>query len=695
MKHIYTFRLSILNIVAIVFSGLNYSHIYYYTDTLFCGKIVKVMLYLRILRSKPIRAEFNVGSIRDEEGGCVEYSVENEITKVCSMVRENEFANSVLIRNIGCHLPIEKIFVYLDKHVFRDIREVVVFINYAIWNTRDNLCGNPENIVIFLERDLWSKYLVLFFSEKGLRVIETLSVFNSFYRNILSKLYNLVISPRLYLKLLVTTRGFILKYRNRERIAKVKASSICNGYPVVSAIYTGRKITLDTKERSDFFWLIKSEIPHNRVLIIVDYIHKDNLLSLFDLVKLNPVQTRAPLLSNKDRPRKDEPPVWKPSPLYKKELKSNIGLLVRSCISRGIRFNTMFMHCLMDMTYFMIQYSYWYDFFVSNNIKVNLNKNSFLTEYVPFNAALEKSGGVSIHYQESCLGHTNGIHSIASDIAISFSPHFQFVWAENNSSLDYSVSCGYITDHSFKEVKENADNLRNQLLRGDVDFILCFLDENSSDGRLVTRSNKRNVYIYKYFLQKVLSDKTLGIIFKPKAYDTLFHRLLPISDLIKEARDTQRCIFVDDGEDLISDRFPSETAQAADLCIGLLTGGTTVLEAYLSNTPSVFLDLECLYSSDVYKWGRGKVVFDDIDNLYRAIQKYRQNPDSIPGFGNLDSWVKERDPFRDGKASLRMGQYINWVYRKLADGDTRNEAIEYANRNFAKSWGKNNIVKFR
>ena len=695
MKHIYVFRLSAFSLLAIVFSGLNYSHIYYYTDTLFCRKIVKTMLYLRVLRSEPIRAEFNVGSIRDEEGGGILYSVVKDILKVRNVIRENEFANSVLIRNLGCYLPIEKIFVYLQRHVYRDIREVVIFINYARWNTRDNLCGNPENIVIFLERDLWSKYLVLFFSEKGLRVIETLSVVNSFYRNILSKLYNLVISPRLYLKLLVTIRGFIPGRGNRERIVKVKAGSICNGYPVVSAIYTGRKITLDTKERSDFFWLIKSEIPHNRVLIIVDYIHKDNLLSLFDLVKLNPVQTRAPFLSHKDHSRKNEPPVWKPSPLYKRELKKCLFLLFKSSVSKGIKFNTIFMRCLMDMTYFMMQYSYWYDFFVSNNIKVNLNKNSFLANYVPFNAALEKSGGVSIHYQESCFDYTSGLHSVASDIVISFSPHFQFVWAENNSSLNYSVSCGYLTDHSFKEVKKNADNLRNQLLRKGVNYILCFFDENSSDGRMATRPNKRNMDTYKYFLQKVLSDKTLGIIFKPKAYDTLFHRLLPISDLIKEARDTQRCIFVDDGEDLISDRYPSETAQAADLCIGFLTGGTTILEAYLSNTPSVFLDLECMYSSDVYKWGRGKVVFDDKEDLYRAIQKYRQNPDSIPGFGNLDSWAKERDPFRDGKASLRMGQYINWVYERLADGDTRNEAIEYANRNFAKSWGWDNIVKFK
>ncbi len=66
MKHIYVFRLSIFSIIAIAFSGLNYSHIYYYTDTSFCRKIVKVMLYLRNLRSEPMRAEFNVGSIRDE-----------------------------------------------------------------------------------------------------------------------------------------------------------------------------------------------------------------------------------------------------------------------------------------------------------------------------------------------------------------------------------------------------------------------------------------------------------------------------------------------------------------------------------------------------------------------------------------------------------------------------------------------------
>jgi hypothetical protein len=108
----------------------------------------------------------------------------------------------------------------------------------------------------------------------------------------------------------------------------------------------------------------------------------------------------------------------------------------------------------------------------------------------------------------------------------------------------------------------------------------------------------------------------------------------------------------------------------------------------------VFLDLEKLYSNPVYKLGYGEIVFDDIDNLSCAIKQFRDNPESIPGFGDLSAWVKDRDPFKDGNASLRIGQYINWLFVKIREGKKREEAIEFANQKYAELWGRENIVDF-
>ena len=51
------------------------------------------------------------------------------------------------------------------------------------------------------------------------------------------------------------------------------------------------------------------------------------------------------------------------------------------------------------------------------------------------------------------------------------------------------------------------------------------------------------------------------------------------------------------------------------MCWALLSG-TVALESYLSGTPVVFLDLEKLYSNPIYQWGKGKVVFDNLDALF-------------------------------------------------------------------------------
>lgn len=193
----------------------------------------------------------------------------------------------------------------------------------------------------------------------------------------------------------------------------------------------------------------------------------------------------------------------------------------------------------------------------------------------------------------------------------------------------------------FKEVKDSSVKLREKILRNGVKFIICFFDENSSDNRLCPISNKQTTEIYRYLIEKLLEDETLGLIFKPKFPKTIYKRISSISNLIQKAKDTGRCVFIDRGE-WVSEQFPAEVAQPADLCIGYLLSGTTVLESFLSGTPSVFIDLEGLYSNQIYKWGKGKVVFDDLNELFSVIDDYRRNPQKKQGFGDLSLWVKER-----------------------------------------------------
>ena len=346
------------------------------------------------------------------------------------------------------------------------------------------------------------------------------------------------------------------------------------------------------------------------------------------------------------------------------------------------------------MLYFIRQYSYWLDFFSSNNVKVNINPSDFSKVNIPMHIALEKSGGITISYQFSNLNFTSIGLSSAADVLFSFGPAYRWIWGKNRSELKSLVYCGYLTDYSFKEVRDDSVKLRKQLKDKGAKFILCYFDENSSDDRMSPISNERSAEIYRYFIEKVLKDETLGLIIKPGYPKTLYQRISSIKDLIDKAKATGRCVFMEKGS-YVTEQYPTEAAQAADLCVGLLFSGAAAMESYLSGTPTVFLDLEHIYSNPVYEWGKGKVVFDNLDDLFSAVKQYRENPESVPGFGDLSSWVKGKDTFKDGNASLRIGQYINWLLEMFNQGKTREEAIEYANEKYAEIWGKENVVGSR
>jgi hypothetical protein len=255
------------------------------------------------------------------------------------------------------------------------------------------------------------------------------------------------------------------------------------------------------------------------------------------------------------------------------------------------------------------------------------------------------------------------------------------------------IYCGYITDYAFREVKEDSLKLRRQLLDKGVKFIICYFDETPAPDRMHVISNKMVTETYEYIIDTMLEDETLGLVLKPSRPESLYNEIPSIKSMIEKAKASGRCICIDSGS-YHTDHYPTEAAQIADLSVCHLYGGTTALESHLSGVRAVFLDLEKLYSNPVYKLGYGEIVFDDIDNLSCAIKQFRDNPESIPGFGDLSAWVKDRDPFKDGNASLRIGQYINWLFVKIREGKKREEAIEFANQKYAELWGRENIVDF-
>ena len=135
--------------------------------------------------------------------------------------------------------------------------------------------------------------------------------------------------------------------------------------------------------------------------------------------------------------------------------------------------------------------------------------------------ALESLGGVSVSYQISHNPIPQVLLGSAADIFFAFGPYYlPFVQANQNNN-NTVISCGYVTDYSFDAVKESSNALRAQMEKCGAKYIATYLDENSSDDRMSLVSTSKNEAIYRTFFDRVISDKTFGLVCSPKRPNTL------------------------------------------------------------------------------------------------------------------------------------------------------------------------------
>lgn len=688
MNIVYVECLSFYSLMAIIWSRINYSHIFYFNTSSGAEIFLNFFVRIGLLKVKPQPADFCYADIKDEKGESQFIRITEDIKDLCLEISDKEFANNSFLRWFSQHFDDKKILLFFEKALMERINDTVVFINGAKWHSENKVNSGSKSVVFFLERNIWSSYLTHYALKLNMKSIEYLTIGDSFYFNNFFKGRTFALQKiKSRINALITKKS----KKNTNNKDNQLSQTIDKTIPLVAACYTGRMVTFDLKKRSDFFWLLKSGVLREQILVYFNRADIPATQQMIDTIKDNGLRVLA---LTKKATNSHNVPIWSTKKKYKELKIFFIKYIFKSYLFAALKFKFIPLFYLVNICFFAVKYAYWYDFFNSNNIKIYINPVDIFMSNIPALAALEENHGVSISYQWSNLSFSSVLLSSCADVLFPFGPTYKWVWEENRSRIGNLVYCGYITDYSFKEVKKDAITLREQLKIKGVQFVICYFDENSSDDRMSGITNERSAEIYKYFIKKMLEDKTLGLIFKPGYPKTLYKRISSISDLIEKAKASGRCIFMDKGS-YVTEQYPTEAAQVADLCVGLLLSGTVALESYLSGTPTVFLDLEKLYSNPVYQWGRGKVVFDSLDSLFSAIRRYRENPASVPGFGDLSNWVKDRDPFKDGNASLRIGQYINWLFEKFKEGGTREDAIKYANQRYAEAWGKENVVRIR
>lgn len=344
---------------------------------------------------------------------------------------------------------------------------------------------------------------------------------------------------------------------------------------------------------------------------------------------------------------------------------------------------------------FRSQKNYWKRLFERQNVKVFATWFKYNGEHCAIGEALRELDGALAVYQRSYEGNPTVQTALFADIYFGFSRTGAAVEAAGGSSIDCYVTTGYLGDHRFPLVREAALQVRTMLQQNGARRIAAYFDEGSfPDARWGVDARRLQEH-YAFLLGKLLSEKDLGLIFKPKSPATLEKRLGPVGELLRRAVETGRCHLYQEGV-LQGATPPAQAALSADLAIhGSLASGTAAVEAALAGAPTVFLDDDGWKMSPLNRLGAGRVVFDDWDTLWHTWKENRTSPGAVPGFADWSPILDDIDPFRDGRAAERMGTFLKWMIEGFSAGQSREAALAQAADRYRQAWGEDKIATVR
>ena len=415
---------------------------------------------------------------------------------------------------------------------------------------------------------------------------------------------------------------------------------------------------------TDFFWLTESDFPVHRVIYIPlnafeEQILNDNKILSSKSVKYFPLP----------KPIKNKLPINANDNYKKKEFQK----VIRT---------------------FLAKQTYWYSFFRSSNIKIHLTWYKYDSNHMIIADAIREVGGIAAVWQMAFDGFTNYECRTNTDIVFGFSTFGASLEKKIKSQIPYYVITGLLNDYAAPLLKEESFGIRRKLEEAGARKIVLVMDENSINDLRWHTGNTLQQENYSYLLEKVLEVPWLGAVFKPKVASTLRKRLGPVAELLAAAEKTGRCFVFEESGRHNTSAPPLLLGLISDVCIhGHFSAGTAALECALQNLPTLLIDREGTKMSKFNELPEGKVVFDNRPETIDAVMEHLQSESGIPGFGIWgNSFLREMDPFRDGKAAFRMGTYLKWLIDGFDQGIDRETVMANAAEQYVGEWGADKVV---
>jgi len=605
---------------------------------------------------------YELGEMKTETGEVLRYEVEAAASDLALRIEEllREYP---LYRQIVERTGSSKVSLYFQKAIKSEIYPVVRDIRVLYWKRRnsleasqneDVLCIPSKGIFLFLEKVCFDETVSLRFVSPSLR-----KRFHSFYWALRS----------LARKSIDRFWAIYCRCRYKKAFRGPSADKSVIAVQFVEG--------LDLQRRADIVWYLPSGIDPKRVLIYFDwpdsYPVDNHIINEIRALGVQWVCLKRRVLINKNNP------VWSP-PLSGKKRVTDLDIKPQGEIEKWI---------YRKGKELLEEINYWSDFYDAFNIKANFIIGGGAPGYVARSIAFDLHGskdGYLVTKQRSEL-HWPSLSILGNypvDVFFTWSPRSEQYLLPNANQIIASISTGYPNDFVFKHKQLETKTLKDLLRSQGANYIVALFD--NSHGPDIAHSSTNMEQFYLAFLNWLLEDPGFGIVIKSKKPSVL-QRLPRVQPILEKAVATGRCIRLGDE----FGRLPVDASLASDMVVGIGIS-SAVIESAIAGCRGIHCDLTNFHSHEFYQWGYERIIFDDLDRLITAIKSDKSDRATCPELGDWTPFLDRLDPFRDGRAGERMGDYLRWCLEGFDEGLNRDEVIRRASEKYKGQWGRDKAV---
>ncbi len=582
--------------------------------------------------------------------------------------------------------PFERyVLVYLAKLIANlslfdreTLGRTLLTVQVCRWKVRQEPLNGMVPL-LFLERRPWLRAITRYATRHQVMTVPVGPSFNA------KKWFRQLPVPELKVALRWVRSNYLQWVERRSWKGKVvrplHRSTDRHRSPRLAVEFYGHLNLAQPERYSDLFFWQQSSLPAEDVLVTFtiaeDPLDEDKWREItehgFSAVAMRPQATTLPWV-----------PVFTPRPRLRRERVPArlLGPTARSSEGHWLR---------RQLRDYRVLRSSWEEFFTTMGVKMYVSWFKYDASHCVIADALQRVGGVMAIYQRAYESHPSAETTITADVVFGFSQGAAELERRSGSIIPYHVTTGYLGDHRFPLLRQQAQAMRDRLQQKGATHLLTFSDENSHDekrwmsGHVIMRES------YAFLLDKVLTEPWFGLLIKPKVPLTLRRRLGPVLELLQRAEASGRCVVYEEG--VLHGSFPpAAAALASDVMIhGHLCAATAGLEGALAGVPTLLMDREGWAVSPLYRLGVGRVVFTCWPDLWKACLEHWRSPGGVPGFGDWSPMLDELDPFRDGRAAERMGTYLQWLLEGFKAGLSRETVLADAAERYGVIWGKDKI----